>query len=227
MSLFDRVASLRRRAETMGGVATATVVDHADPEGAGRVMVDLGTKFAAGRLWARTATLMAGPERGTWFVPDVGDEVLVAFEHGDPRRPVVVGSLWNHRSRPPEEVGADNGRRSIVTRSGARIMIDDTGGRCVVHLETAGGRYVTLDDGPPRAITVADADGSSITIEPSGVEVRSPSKLTLTAAIVAISASRVELKAAMVDAAGVVKCDTMIASNVVASSYTPGVGNIS
>ena len=226
MSLFDRIASLRRPPKTIGGVVTGTVVDHNDPLGEGRVMLDLGTKVDPPRLWARLATLMAGPERGTWFVPDVGDEVLVAFEHGDPNRPVVIGSLWNDDARPPAEIDADNGRRSIVTRSGARIMIDDTGGRCVLRLETAGGRQVTLDDGPPGNITVADADGSSITIEPGVVEVRSPSKLTLTATTVTISAATVALEAPTVEASGVVKCDTITADNVVASSYTPGTGNV-
>ncbi len=230
MSFLGRITLRRRPTETIAGVVTATVVDHADPQGQGRVMIELGAVPAPVRRWVRTATLMAGPDRGTWFIPDVGDEVVVAFENGDPDRPIIVGSLWNRHARPPEEMGADNGRRSIVTRSGARITIDDTGGRCAVHLETAGGRQVVLDDGlddgPPGTITVADSDGSSITLAPGGVEVRSASKLTLTAGSVVVSAATIKLEAAMVDASGVVKCDTLVANNVVAASYTPGAGNI-
>ena len=88
------------------GVQTAQVVDVKDPDGQGRIKVKLpwspDAAGAACELWARLATLMAGDNRGSWFIPDVDDEVLVAFEHGDLRRPVVVGFLWDG-SKPPAE----------------------------------------------------------------------------------------------------------------------------
>ena len=59
--------------------------------------------------WARQATLMAGNDRGTWFIPEVDDELLVVFEAGDPSRPYVIGALWNGRDAPPETMdGAGN-----------------------------------------------------------------------------------------------------------------------
>ncbi|MGD9705239.1 MAG: phage baseplate assembly protein V [Acidimicrobiia bacterium] len=229
MSLSDRFASWFGRQPTKApiqGVRTATVVDHADPNGVGRVLIAFaGDPEDGTRQWARTATLMAGPDRGTWFIPDIGDEVLVAFEHGDPRYPVVVGSLWHGHARPPEQMGVENGRRGVVTRSGARIMIDDTGDRSVVQVETGAGQRVTLDDGPPSTVTIADGTGNTIVLDASGVAVTSSSKVTITASAVTVTASQVALNCAMVDVAGVLKCDTMIANNVVASSYTPGVGN--
>jgi uncharacterized protein involved in type VI secretion and phage assembly len=228
VSLFDRVAAwIRNRPATINGVKTATVVDHADPDGEGRVMIELDSDHeAAARQWARTATLMAGPDRGTWFIPDVGDEVLVAFEQGDPSRPFVVGALWSQRARPPEQIGLDNGRRTVATRNGARIVIDDTGNGCVMRLVTAHGQHVTLDDGPPSTISVSDNAGNQITFTAGEVVVSSALKLTLTASTVTVTAGRIAFETGMVDVSGVLKCDTMIANNVVGSNYTPGVGNI-
>src|SRR5258708_1417769 len=87
------------------GVYPALVTDVQDPEGQGRVKVRLpwapdpgGSSY---ETWARLATMMAGGGRGSWFVPDPQDEVLVAFEGGNPRRPYVVGALWNGQDNPP------------------------------------------------------------------------------------------------------------------------------
>jgi uncharacterized protein involved in type VI secretion and phage assembly len=73
--------------------------------------------------WARIATLMAGQQRGAWFIPEPEDEVLVAFEAGDPRRPIVVGALWNGVDVPPERMDRNNNIRSITSRSGIRVTI--------------------------------------------------------------------------------------------------------
>src|SRR4051812_43232995 len=81
------------------GAYMAQVTDIKDPDNQGRVKVRLpwSPDIDDGRyeVWARVATLMAGAARGTWFIPDPDDEVLVMFEAGDPRRPYVVGGLWN------------------------------------------------------------------------------------------------------------------------------------
>src|SRR5262245_40006952 len=81
------------------GVALATVIDNADQNTLGRVKLRLPW-LPGHEPWARVAVLAAGPDRGTFFIPQVDDEVLIAFEHGDIRRPVVVGSLWNGTDRP-------------------------------------------------------------------------------------------------------------------------------
>ena len=93
----------------LNGVFPAIVIDNVDPEALGRVLVRLPQLGTAGRPgkdeWARIATLMAGNNRGTWFIPDVNDEVLVAFEAGDSRRPYVMGCLWNSSDLPPQSTG--------------------------------------------------------------------------------------------------------------------------
>ena len=110
---------------TLNGVYSALVVDNRDPDGLGRVLVRVSspTGVIADDLWARVATMMAGRNRGTWFVPEVGDEVLVAFEHGDLKEAYVIGALWNAKSRPPAESPADV--KLIRSRSGITLRIRD------------------------------------------------------------------------------------------------------
>src|SRR5262249_40976203 len=90
------------------GVMVALVVDIKDPDNQGRVKVTLPWSIDAGGVryeaWARLATMLGGNNRGSWFIPDVDDEVLVAFEHGDVRRPYVIGGLWNGKDQAPESM---------------------------------------------------------------------------------------------------------------------------
>lgn len=157
------------------GVYRAVVTDPHDPESRARVKVRYPWLADSTEAWAELATLMAGDGYGTWFRPQTDDEVLVAFEGGDMRRPYVVGALWGERDRPPE-----TDVKMIRTRCGATITIDDA--RCEVRVEA-----------------------------PTGIR---------------LVTSRVQVDAGSSDFSGVVRCDTLIANSVVASSYTPGAGNI-
>ena len=224
--MFDRVAAWVRGAPSqMCHVTTATVVDNVDRSAAGRVAIEFGG--TEGRQWARTATLMAGPDRGTLFIPDIGDEVVVVvFDEGDLQEPIVVGSLWSDRARAPEPLGTDNERRAIVTRSGTRIVIDDTGDGSVMRLTTAQGQHVTLDDRTPSTITIADNSGNTIALASSGVAVTSSATVTVMASQVKVAASMVTIDAGMVKVSGVLTCTTLIADTVAATNYTPGTGNL-
>jgi uncharacterized protein involved in type VI secretion and phage assembly len=209
-------------------VYRGVVTDNKDPEQLGRVLVRVPEVAAmqGGRgLWAGLAVPRAHAARGTWLIPDVDEEVLVAFEGGDPARPYVIGSLWSKAHPPPEQMTAGNPVTSIVTAAGSRLMFDDRSGGVSIRVETPGGRSVTLRD-HDSTIVVDDGSGSSITMSPAGVEIRAAAKLTLTASTVEITAGSIELEAGMTKASGVVQCDTMIANSVVASSYTPGAGNV-
>lgn len=212
------------------GVYPALVVAVDDPDGQGRVRIRLPwtTDDGAGyEAWARLATLMAGPDRGTWFVPDVDDEVLVAFEAGDASRPVVVGALWNGQDAPPEQMdGAGrNELRTIRTRSGVTIRLSDAPGSESLLLETPGGQRVRLSDGPGE-VQVEDANGNSVTMAASGIAIRAAAKVTVDAAQVEITAGMVQVNAGMSRFSGVVQADTVITNSVVSASYTPGAGNI-
>lgn len=212
------------------GVAPAVVTDLQDPDGQGRVRIRLpwapdsgsGQGFEA---WARMATLFAGNNRGSWFIPDVGDEVLVSFEHGDPRRPYVLGGLWNGQEPPPQSIDRQNTKKVIRSRNGVKITLDDSDGQETLRLETPGGQKVTLKDGP-GTVTIEDSNGNSVKLETAGITVTAAAKVTVNATQVTVSAGMVTVDAGMSRFSGVVQCDTMIATTVIGTTYTPGAGNI-
>jgi uncharacterized protein involved in type VI secretion and phage assembly len=213
------------------GAFPALVTDIVDPEGLGRVKIALpwspDTAGARYETWARLATFMAGNNRGSWFIPDVDDEVLIVFEGGDPRRPYVIGSLWNGKDSPPESMdgAGKNFKKVLRSRNGVKLTMDDTDGREQFILETPGGQKLTLKDGP-GAVEIVDSNGNSIKLETSGITITAAAKVTVNASQVAVSAGMVTVDAAMSKFSGVVQCDTMISNSVISASYTPGAGNI-
>ncbi len=213
------------------GVYPALVSDIKDPDGQGRVLVTLpwSPDTSGGRYetWARIATLMGGNNRGSWFIPDVNDEVLLVFEGGDPRRPYVIGGLWNGRDTPPESMdGAGNNYHKVLrSRNGVKITLDDTDGQETLILETPGGQKVTMKDGP-GSVEIIDNNGNSAKMEASGITVTASAKVTINASTAEISAGMVTVNAGMSRFSGVVQADTVITNSVISASYTPGAGNI-
>jgi type VI secretion system secreted protein VgrG len=118
-------------ARTWSGIVPACVVDHNDPKKMGRIQVQFFWQQDGSTHWARAISPHAGPDRGFMFMPEVGDEVAVAFEDGDPERPVILGSLWNGVFAAPRDQfwGAgdieDNNIKRIVTKAGNRIQLID------------------------------------------------------------------------------------------------------
>jgi uncharacterized protein involved in type VI secretion and phage assembly len=213
------------------GVCAALVTDIKDPDNQGRVKVTLpwapdsgGARYEA---WARLATLFGGNNRGSWFIPDVDDEVLVAFDNGDPRRPFVLGGLWNGRDRAPATMdGAGNNYKKVLrSRNGVQITLDDQDGQETLLLETPGGQKVTLTDGP-GSIELADSNGNSVKLEAAGITLNASAKVTIQASMIAMSAGMVTVDAGMSKFSGVVQADTVISNSVISASYTPGAGNI-
>jgi len=88
--------------------------------------------------WARIATAMSGNGRGTFLMPEVNDEVLVAFEKGSFQHPYIIGFLWNGHDTPPE---TDTRKRVVKTKSGLKITFDDNS----AEIEIDGGRKITID----------------------------------------------------------------------------------
>lgn len=213
------------------GVYPATVTKIKDDSSQGRVRIklpwspdDTGSGYEA---WARVATLMAGNNRGSWFMPDVGDEVLVAFSGGNPAAPFVLGMLWNGKDAPPESMdGAEkNDIKKIRSRNGVAITLDDKQGQEQFIVETPGGNKVTLKDGP-GSIEFKDSNGSTVTLDSSGVSVQTSSTVQVHASSVTVTASTVTVNAGMASFSGTVQCSTLIATSVVGTSYTPGAGNM-
>ena len=213
------------------GVYPALVTDIKDPDNQGRVKIKLPWSpdgaGASCELWARLATMMGGNDRGTWFIPDVDDEVLVAFEAGQALRPYVIGALWNGQDSPPEQMdgSGNNYKKVICSRNGVKITLDDTDGQETMLLETPGGQKITLKDGP-GSIAIEDSNGNSIKLESAGITINASAKVTVQASQVSVSASMVSVDAGMSTFSGVVKADTVICNSIISASYTPGAGNI-
>lgn len=231
---FEQIADERMAAGLGGrwyGVYPALVTDIKDPDGQGRVKVSLpwspDSKSESYEAWARLATLMGGKRRGSWFIPDVDDEVLIAFEGGDVRRPFVVGCLWNGSDSPPESMdgGGRNHLKVLRSRNGVKLTLDDQDGQEKFIVETPGGQKITLKDGP-GVVEVVDSNGNSIKLGTSGVSVVASAKVTVQASMVDISAGAVNVNTGMAKFSGVVKAETVITNAVISASYTPGAGNI-
>jgi uncharacterized protein involved in type VI secretion and phage assembly len=210
------------------GVYPATVSSNQDDSGQGRVQVHLPwSPDAAGgqyEVWARLATMMAGDSRGTWFIPEEGDEVLVAFLGGNPNWPYVIGALWNGQDQPPESIDQNNDIRSITSRSGIRITMDDTDGAVTLTLETPGGQTMTMDDAG-QSIEMSDSNGNSIQLNANGISITAASQLTFNAPQGQITIGQVTADSAMWTYSGVIQSDSLISDAVMGTTYTPGVGN--
>jgi uncharacterized protein involved in type VI secretion and phage assembly len=213
------------------GAYPAIVSNIKDPDGQGKVKVTLpwspDSKGASYETWARLSTMMGGNNRGTWFIPDVNDEVLVMFMGGDPRQPCVVGAFWNGEDSAPQSMdgAGKNYIKKIRSRNGVQITLDDTDGQETLTLETPAGQTVTLKDGA-ASITLQDSNGNSVKMESAGITVTASAKTTVNASTVEISAGMVTVNAGMSKFSGVVQADTVITNSVVSASYTPGAGNI-
>lgn len=173
------------------GVAVGVVTDNKDPDKLGRVRVQLPWQTASDTsFWARLAVPMAGNARGTYFVPEVGDEVLVAAELGDASYLYVLGSLWNTK-QPPPPVSDDDGKnnvRLIKSRSGHVVRFVDDESAPAVEIELASGKKVALDkDG----ITVDDGSGNVVKLASTSgaIEITASQQLTIRAPTVSIEAS--------------------------------------
>ena len=158
MNLFDALSSDvgEASATRISGVVVGVVTNTQDPAGMGRVKVKFPwLSDSEESFWARVATPMAGKERGFYFMPEVEDEVLIAFEHGDVRFPYVLGALWNGQDKPPETNGdGKNNMRSIKSRSGHVIRLDDTDGEEKIEIVDKSGKNSVVFDTKKNTITI-------------------------------------------------------------------------
>jgi phage protein D/phage baseplate assembly protein gpV len=152
------------------GVVSAQVTNIDDPDDLGRVKVKypwLGSNPEIESYWVRIAAPMAGPQRGFMCLPEVNDEVLIAFEHGDVNRPYIVGALWSSTDKPPKpksEAIAQGkvNQRVLKTRAGHLIVLDDKQGEEQVSVTSKSGHTVILDDkSGSEKITIKDKTGNN------------------------------------------------------------------
>lgn len=198
MSLID--PSSRETSHESGGfvkgVAIALVTQNRDDENQCRVKVRYPWHDKPrDSYWARLATPMAGNERGLVLIPEVGDEVLVAFEREDIRFPYILGALWNGKDKPPlANDDGNNDKRILTSRKKHHLLFDD-GAQGVVELAHEKGRKVTIDD---HGIVVQDEHGNQIKIDSDSgaMSLQASGQLSIKAATISIEATgTLELKA--------------------------------
>ena len=159
------------------GLHIGIVTDIVDPMGEGRVKVRLPMVNPDDEgLWARVATLDAGNNRGTFFRPEIEDEVVIGFMNDDPSHPVILGMLHSSAKATPMDPEEANDRKGYVSRSEIKITIHD-GDKSIV-IETPGGRKFTMDDAA-GIIQVEDATGNVLTMDDSGISCESPQDINL------------------------------------------------
>ena len=179
--LFDSGAD-RRQAGRVYGVVVGVVTNNQDPEGLGRVKIKFPWLSDQDEShWARIAAPMAGKERGTFFLPEVEDEVLVAFEHGDIHFPYVIGSLWNGADKPPADNGdGKNNLRLIKSRSGHTIKLNDEDGKETIEIIDKSEKNSIVIDTAKNSITITSekditlsATKGTIKLDAKNIEIKS------------------------------------------------------
>ncbi|XID90227.1 phage baseplate assembly protein V [Paenibacillaceae bacterium WGS1546] len=148
----------------VNGVLIAVVTNIDDPDKLGRVKLKFTIRENEHETdWAPLASLMAGPDRGTLFIPEVGDEVLVAFHLGYLDQPFVIGGLWNQERKPPEK-HEKNDIRKIRTRAGHELIFQDTDSDGKITLKTKDGLKLEISDKADSVTLATKNDQQSVTL---------------------------------------------------------------
>lgn len=173
------------------GVVTAL---ENDPDGEDRIKVRIPMISASDEgIWARLSTLDAGKERGTYYRPEIGDEVVVGFLDNDPRYPVVLGMCHSSAKPSPEPAKDDNHLKGYVSREKMKMTFDDE--KKIVRIETPAGNKIALTE-EDSGIVIEDQNGNKITMDADGIVVESIKDLKLKAAKnVVVEGLDMELKA--------------------------------
>jgi uncharacterized protein involved in type VI secretion and phage assembly len=178
----------------MPGVVIGIVTNNRDPDGMGRIKVRLPSLSDTDETnWARIAVPMAGKDRGFYFLPEVDDEVLVAFEHGNPRFPLILGALWNGQDSPP--ASNEDGRndvRIIKSRSGHVIRLTDKEGAGKIEIIDSSGKSSLVFDTAANLVEIVS--GQDITLRAANGTIRLDAR---TIEIVAAESARIEAERSM------------------------------
>lgn len=188
------------------GVVIGVVTNNQDPDKLGRVKV-LFPWLADNdeSNWARLATTMAGNNRGTFFLPEVDDEVLVAFEHGNVEKPYVLGALWNGVDAPVRDnADGKNNERVIRSRAGHELILNDEDGKEQVEIKTKAGHQFLLDDtSGSEKISIVDKSGNNkieIDSAQNSIAIEAQTKISLKAQTIEITAdSSMTVKSAQLE----------------------------
>jgi uncharacterized protein involved in type VI secretion and phage assembly len=194
----------QRTAAPVYGVTLGIVTDIDDTKNLGRVK--LRFPWLSNRVesaWARIAVPWGGQRRGSYLLPEVDDEVLVAFRHGDLGYPYVLGFVWSEKDPPPEETPRLN-RRELRSKRDSRLVFDDTQGRESVTMRTRNGFQVTVDEGAKQVRISESTSQLEIKVtsgregQPGAISIKADSgdiRLSASTGKVSIEGSSVDVKA--------------------------------
>jgi uncharacterized protein involved in type VI secretion and phage assembly len=172
------------------GVVVGVVTNNKDPDNMHRVKVRFPwLNQDDDSNWARIANPMAGNGRGVYFLPEVDDEVLVAFEHGSVEHPYVIGSLWNGKDEPPESNSdGENNNRSIKSRSGHVLRLSDkSGSESIEIIDKTGSNKIVITSSDNKISIEATGDievtsqSGKITLSGVGIELKSQAGVDISA----------------------------------------------
>jgi len=150
-----------------------------DPESNYRIQIKIPTLNSESNLiWARLASGYASSEFGNFFIPEVGDEVIVGCVNQDPSNPIILGSLYSSKNKMPVELTADNYIKTLVTKSKLKIIFDDE--NSVVTLKTPNGNSIVMSD-KDKSITLTDQNSNAISMGESGITISSSKDITISA----------------------------------------------
>lgn len=182
MSITGLLEQNRRYESRIFGVVTGIVSNNKDPDKMGRVKVKIPriSKDEESN-WARVVSFMAGKERGSFFLPEIDDEVLVAFEYGDINMPYIIGSVWNGIDVPPEDNSdGKNNIRIIKSRSGHIIKLDDTENNEMIEISDKTEKNLIIIDTRKNTISIKSekdielsAPNGKISIEANEIQTKS------------------------------------------------------
>lgn len=174
-----------------------------DPDKELRVKVILpGLDAKTGAVWARLASSDAGKDRGCFFRPETGDEVVLGFFNDDPRKPVILGALFGSRNSPPADFGAPsekNLKKGFITKGGTKLTFTDDE-KASLLVETKGQGKILLDD-DKESIQISDKHGNSLVMDKNGIQLKSEKGIQLKSGkdLKFEASGNVEIKGAKVD----------------------------
>lgn len=155
----------------ISGLQSGIVTDLEDPDSEFRIKCRLPLVSPNDDgVWARLATLDAGDNRGTYFRPEINDEVVIGFLNDDPRYPVILGMVHSSAKAAPEPGKNANHHKGYVSREKLKMTFDDD--KKVLTLETPAGNKMTLTD-DARGIVLQDQNGNKITLDDNGITIES------------------------------------------------------
>ncbi len=151
----------------------------ADPESQHRVQVSIPEMSATtDGFWARLANFYSSNSFGAFFIPEIGDEVVLGFFNDDPSHPVILGSLYSSKNVPPYTLAAENNTKAIVTRTKMKMEFDED--KKIITIITPGANKIVIsDDG--KSILLQDQNSNKVTLDSAGITLDSPKDITLKA----------------------------------------------